>query len=163
MHGIKENKEMRCGSQVNLRINQSVPHNRSNGIVNVGFVMYHSMKTVATETILFVRSRRRKGKKAKAAKGHEDSNGKADKGRENGHSTVEGPEEEDPIAVLWRICSGTLIPGMINVVLAVTPFAAFQGISWSNRTRPGSVLFVQGSAKRCFLGCVNSLPGSAWL
>ena len=22
---------------------------------------------------------------------------------------------------------------------------------------------LQGSAKRCFLGCVNSLPGSAWL
>ena len=119
--------------------NQNVPHNRSNGIVNVGFVMYHSMKTVATETILFVRSRR---KKAKAAKGHEDSNGKADKGRENGHSTVEGAEEEDPIAVLWRICSGTLIPGMINVVLAVTPFAAFQGISWSKRARPGSLYYL---------------------
>ena len=104
------------------------PYNSSNGIVNVGFVMYQSMKNVATETILFVRSRRRKGKKTKAAKRHEESNGKADKGRENGHSSGEGAEE-DPIAVLWRICSGTLIPGMINVVLAVTPFAAFQGIS----------------------------------
>ena len=124
--------------------NQNVPFNRSNGIVNVGFVMYHSMKTVATETILFVRSRRKKGKKSKATKGRDDSNGKADKGRENGHSTGAGAEEEDPIAVLWRICSGTLIPGMINVVLAVTPFAAFQGISWSNIrvTRPENVLFL---------------------
>ena len=113
--------------------NDDITYNRSNGIVNVGFVMYHSMKTVATETILFVRSRRRrKGKKAKATRSHEDSNGKTDKGCVNGHSTMEG-EKEDPIAVLWRICSGTLIPGMINVVLAVTPFAAFQGINWSNR------------------------------
>ena len=111
-----------------------IPYYSSNGIVNVGFVMYHSMKTVATETILFVRSRRRKGKKSKGTKGHEDSNGKAGKGRENGHSTEHGiEEEEDPISVLWRICSGTLIPGMINVVLAVTPFAAFQEMSWSNR------------------------------
>ena len=89
--------------------------NRSNGIVNVGFVMYHSMKTVATETILFVRSR------TKAKKGQKE----AKKGQENnGHPIA----VEDPIAILWRIASGTLVPGMINVVLTVTPFAAFQGI-----------------------------------
>ena len=46
----------------------------------------------------------------------------------NGHIA-----EEDPIAILWRIASGTLVPGMINILLAVTPFAAFQGSgeSWS--------------------------------
>ena len=92
------------------------PTDRSNGIVNVGFVMYHSMKTVATETILFVRS----GKKAKkglkeAKRGHEN----------NGHHPI---AVEDPIAILWRIASGTLVPGMVNIVLTVTPFAAFQGI-----------------------------------
>ena len=27
----------------------------------------------------------------------------------------------------------------------------------------GNMIHVQGSAKRCFLGCVNSLPGCAWL
>ena len=57
--------------------------------MNVGFVMYHSMKTVATETILFVRS----GKKAKkglkeAKRGHEN----------NGHFIiVEDPIRGEPI------------------------------------------------------------------
>ena len=83
--------------------------------MNVGFVMYHSMKTVATETILFVRSR------TKAKKGRKE----AKRGQENNGHTI---AVEDPIAILWRIASGTLVPGMINIVLTVTPFAAFQGI-----------------------------------
>ena len=40
--------------------------------MNVGFVMYHSMKTVATETILFVRSRK-KPKKGKVGIFHYSS------------------------------------------------------------------------------------------
>ena len=33
-------------------------------------------------------------------------------------------------------------------------------VSWFNDKM---LIHLQGSAKRCFLGCVNSLPGSAWL
>ena len=78
------------------------PTNRSNGIVNVGFVMYHSMKTVATETILFVRSRN----KRKKAKKCQESNGKAHTGHQGPHIPNGHIVEEDPLTILWRIASG---------------------------------------------------------
>ena len=98
---------------------------RSNGIVNVGFVLYHSMKTVATETILYVRSKKKL------------------RGRS---------EQEDPVTTIWRLSTNTFIPGkyctvpyrtgyliqvishhlgMINVVLASAPFAAFQWYAYT--------------------------------
>ena len=80
---------------------------RANGVVNVGFVIYNSMKTVATETILYVRAK----KKLSTTKKNKDA---------------KPPKDYDPWQLLNNVVGLAVFPGMVNLILGLAPFAAFQ-------------------------------------
>ena len=51
---------------------------------------------------------------------------------------------------------------MSHLLLAINSSANFVIYTWRGRQRVGAYEGIQGSAKRRGLGCINSLPGSAW-
>ena len=78
---------------------------RPHGVLNAGFVVYASMKTVATQSILYVRAKNKK---------------------------AGGTTSSSPMDVLAEICSRAFVPGVINMLLAVMPFAAFQWYTFTS-------------------------------
>ena len=78
---------------------------RSNGLVNAGFVLYKSMKIVATQTILFVRAKKKHAT------------------RKVTERPTPGPQ---PAAMVWQIARTAILPGMLNLILCLGPFAAYQ-------------------------------------
>ncbi len=75
---------------------------RINGMANVVFVVYASMKAVATKSILYVRSKKFKSK-----------------------------EKPKGLEMMTTLTSEALLPGMINVLLTLTPFAAVQWYAYT--------------------------------
>jgi len=78
---------------------------RSNSIINLGFVVYHSLKIVATETILFVRTKKMAKDKAEMS------------------------------TTIANILGDALIPGLFNLVGCVVSFIAFQYFCFTNFCR----------------------------
>jgi len=78
---------------------------RANSILNVGFVVYNSLKIVATETIIFVRTK-------KLAK-----------------------EKAEMSSTIANILGDAIIPGLFNLVGCVASFGAFQYFCFTNFCR----------------------------
>jgi len=78
---------------------------RANSILNLGFVVYHSLKTVAVETILFVRTK-------KVAK-----------------------EKAEVSTTIANILGDAIVPGMFNLVGCVVSFIAYQYFCFTNFCR----------------------------
>merc|ERR1711936_242525 len=78
---------------------------RSNSIINLGFVVYNSLKIVATETILFVRTKKMAKDKAEMS------------------------------TTIANILGDALIPGLFNLVGSVVSFIAFQYFCFTNFCR----------------------------
>ncbi len=86
------------------------------GVGNAVFVVYHSMKTVATETILFVRAKK-KDSAARAKKAPAPQTAQAPSSKASASDTM------------FAIGTGAILPGMLSVVSATVPFLAFQWYS----------------------------------
>lgn len=78
---------------------------RANSILNLGFVVYHSLKVVATETILFVRTKKMAKDKAEMS------------------------------STIANILGDAIIPGLFNLVGCVVSFIAFQYFCFTNFCR----------------------------
>jgi len=78
---------------------------RANSILNIGFVVYHSLKIVAMETILFVRTKKMAKEKAEIS------------------------------STIANILGDALIPGLFNLVGCVVSFVAYQYFCFTNFCR----------------------------
>jgi len=78
---------------------------RSNSILNAGFVCYNSVKTVATETILYIRLKKNAKEKAEIS------------------------------TTLANILGDAIIPGLFNIISSVIPFFFFQWFCFTNFCR----------------------------
>lgn len=78
---------------------------RANSVLNAGFILYSSVKTVATETILYVRLK-------KACK-----------------------EKAEMSTTIANILGEALIPGIFNIIGCISPFGLFQWYCYTNFCR----------------------------
>jgi len=78
---------------------------RSNSILNAGYILYSSLKTVATETILYIRLKKNCKEKAEMS------------------------------TTIANILGDALIPGLFNIISAMLPFALFQWFCFTNFCR----------------------------
>ncbi len=86
---------------------------RASGVALAGFVVYHSMKTVATETILFIRSKKRKSTNTT-----------------NNNNNNSSSSNSNPAETLMSVCSAAILPGCVSVIASTAPFLAFQWYSY---------------------------------
>lgn len=103
--------------------------------MNVGFVIYKSMKTVATESILYVRAKKKRStlNKEAAQKRGADHPIPAPKTMKVSQASLLA--NEDPATALLNIATTAIVPGMINIILCLGPFAAFQWYSYTTFCR----------------------------
>jgi len=78
---------------------------RSNSILNAGFILYSSLKTVATETILYIRMKKNCKEKAEIS------------------------------TTIANILGDAIIPGLFNIISCVIPFFFFQWFCFTNFCR----------------------------
>eukprot|EP00088_Acartia_fossae_P027859 TRINITY_DN2861_c0_g1_i4.p1 TRINITY_DN2861_c0_g1~~TRINITY_DN2861_c0_g1_i4.p1 ORF type:complete len:517 (+),score=46.70 TRINITY_DN2861_c0_g1_i4:40-1590(+) len=78
---------------------------RSNSILNAGFILYSSLKTVATETILYIRLKKNCKEKAELS------------------------------TTIANILGDAIIPGLFNIISSIVPFFLFQWFCFTNFCR----------------------------
>jgi len=108
---------------------------RANSILNAGFIMYNSVKIVATETILYVRLKKVLKEKAELS------------------------------STIANIVGDAIIPGLFNIIGAVAPFAFFQWFSFTHFCRvtkkgPDIPDYLEGYARSNLLKLVGDEPSS---
>merc|ERR1712150_395801 len=77
-------------------------------------VLYNSMRQVATQTILLVKTRKKNS--ATAAKN----------GNKGGNNSIAATNHDQLVTMLTNILTKAMIPGMWCIVASLLPFAAFQ-------------------------------------
>ncbi len=87
---------------------------RADGIANALFVVHHSMKTVATKTILFVRAKKKNSAGNKGAKGQTST-------------TAPKRPASDTVS---DIATSAILPGAVSLVSAAAPLLAFQWFAY---------------------------------
>lgn len=91
---------------------------RACGLVNLSFVLYNSMKSVATQTILFVRHKK---KYTAHVLGKSKQGGKV--------------EKPSPWPMMGNIITTAIVPGIWCIVASLAPFAAFQWFAFATFCR----------------------------
>eukprot|EP00095_Tigriopus_kingsejongensis_P007058 maker-scaffold146_size311726-snap-gene-2.21 protein:Tk07058 transcript:maker-scaffold146_size311726-snap-gene-2.21-mRNA-1 annotation:"gpi mannosyltransferase 2" len=89
---------------------------RPNGFFNMGFVIFSSLKVVATQTILMVRAKKARPSQSAIAP-----------------NQVTSPP--DLWGTIQNMATGALMPGVVNIILCLAPFAMFQWYAYQTFCR----------------------------